>query len=446
MEREPSTPTQRRSGPLTAIGMTLALGAVLAYCGRVDTPTLVARAAAPDTAAPIGSATDPTTVISTDLAAVSPVGSEASSDPAIGALAVPFDATSAATAGASSSTETATPRAPQVQATVPQASSRPIGPSGSGGAPGDSASAPSPAASSVPTSGGSAATGSSASPTSTSPSASSASSASSAAVAAGATVTTVSGATTTTSPTSTSTTVAASRPSPTGSTSTTSTTSSTTSTVATTTTTDGLAPPSTSPTSTSTPQALGPRTLVDIDFQQGSDAASVGLDALTPGPHGITTDLAIGFGVARARRLDVEVYARTRDLGSADHWVEADLHIGGDIAGNYTGVMTRVSASDAGYAWHKLEVWGSWNGFRLLTLVGSRIADEQYVPYRLQADTTYRIRLEARGSTIAAWVDGQQLFEVTAPTVPWSPTAGINMTASGDPSNSTLDNLRAGPL
>ena len=185
---------------------------------------------------------------------------------------------------------------------------------------------------------------------------------------------------------------------------------------------------------------------VAIDFQQGTDAASVGLEALSPGPHGVTTDLAISGGVARARRLDVEVYARTTGLGSADHWVEADLRIGADIAGNYTGVMTRVSASDAGYAWHKLEVWGSWNGFRLLTLVGSRIADEQYFPYRLEANTTYRIRLEARGSTISGWVDGRPLFDVSPPAVPWSPMAGINMTASGDPSNSTLDNLRAGRL
>lgn len=432
------TPSARRSGPLTAIGMTLAFGAVLAYCGRVDAPTLVARAAGPEVSVPVETV-DAATTATADVVTDATDATAESSDPAVGALAVPLDATAAAAAGVSASTESAMPAAPAVQAAGPVPSSRPIG-SSTGSSTGSGAPAGAPtgsAAPSEPTLGAGGATSSSAAAVSTS---TTISSASSAAAAAAASVTMVSGATsTTTSPTSTS-----------SSTSTTSTTS----TVPSTTTTDRVPAPTTTstaapvaaPTTTSAPQAVGPRTVVDIDFEQGSDAASVGLDALSPGPHGVTTDLAIAFGVARARRLDVEVYARTPSLGSADHWVEADLHIGADIAGNYTGVMTRVSASDTGYAWHKLEVWGTWNGFRLLTLVGSRIADEQYFSYRLQPDTTYRVRLEARGSTISGWIDGRPLFEVTAPAVPWSSTAGLNMTASGDPSNSTLDNLRAGPL
>jgi hypothetical protein len=183
---------------------------------------------------------------------------------------------------------------------------------------------------------------------------------------------------------------------------------------------------------------------VNIDFEGGSNAASVGLVALSPGPHGVTTDLAISGGVARAATLDVEVYARTSGSLGVDHWVEADLHIGADVAGNYTGVMTRVSGSNTNYSWHKFEVWGTWDGFRLLTLVDGAIAQEQYFPYPLRPDTTYRLRLEARGIRITGFVDGEWLFEVIRTANADHPFAGLNMTASRDASNTTLDNFAAG--
>ena len=420
---------------MMAISTTLVFAVVLAYCGRVPPPTLGAPAAdvlavAGEATAPTGFDTAPTSSVIDGPMVDPPVvetpvdtAAEETVDPPVGG---PSQAAQVGVAPPAAARPTSQPSRPSVAS---NGSGSPAAPAAN-----DSGSAPDdvsvPASSIAPAT--STATASAAGPTPPGATAAAAVPTSS---------------TSTTAPATTSTTA---KPATTVRATTTTVPATTTTVPATTTTgpattTTGPATTTTGPATTTTPGPPADRAVaVAVDFQRGSDAASVGLVAMSPGPHGATTDLMISGGVARAQELGVEVYARTSDLGSPDHWVEADLTIGADVTGNFTGVMTRVAESSTGYSWHKFETWGTWNSLRLLTLVDSRIDEEQYFPYQLRANTTYRLRLEARQSTLIGFVDGVELFRVTRTAGAGNRSAGINMTSSGNASNTTLDNLAAG--
>ncbi len=411
---------------MMAITTTLVFAAVLAYCGRVPPPTL--GAPTPDVAAVAGEVTAPAGV---DAVPASPV----IDSPVI-------DAPVATTTEQAVGSPVAGPsQAAQVGVALPAAPgpiSQPSRPNGASNGSG----APAPPASPTATDSGSAPDDGSAPVSSTAPATSTTTVDAAGPIAPGATAA-ADGPTPSTSTTAPATTSTTAKPTTIVQVATT-TAPTTTSTAPTTTTPAPAATTTTTTTTTTTGPPADPGVALAIDFQRGTDAASVGLVAMSPGPHGATTDLAISGGVARAQQLGVEVYARTPDLGSPDHWVEADLTIGADITGNFTGVMTRVAESNTGYRWHKFETWGTWNGLRLLTLVDSRIDEEQYFPYQLRANTTYRLRLEARGTTLVGFVDGVELFRVTRTAGAGNRSAGINMTASGNASNTMIDNLAAG--
>eukprot|EP01036_Dinobryon_divergens_P046816 gene46816-62640_t len=113
-------------GPLVAIGVTIAFGAVLAYCGRVATPTLVARAAPDVAAAPFDATVGEEPVGSIDPSAPASDAPVISSDPLAGTGAGALAATSAAAAGTSPApTVTVATGVPVVQGSGSSTSSRP---------------------------------------------------------------------------------------------------------------------------------------------------------------------------------------------------------------------------------------------------------------------------------------------------------------------------------
>ena len=168
---------------------------------------------------------------------------------------------------------------------------------------------------------------------------------------------------------------------------------------------------------------------------------------MSPGPHGQSTDITVRNGVAMPAEVGVEALLRTPSLGSADQWIEATLHVGSSRVDNYTGIMVRVSDTGGRYAWHKFEVWaGSTTQFRLLTLVDNRIAEEHYFDYTIRPNSDYRLRLEARGTTLTGYVDGVRLFSVDVFLNTTATSTGLHFMTGGRLDDATLDDVETGVL
>ncbi|MFN8024399.1 MAG: hypothetical protein U0Q03_22920 [Acidimicrobiales bacterium] len=106
-----------------------------------------------------------------------------------------------------------------------------------------------------------------------------------------------------------------------------------------------------------------------------------------------------------------------------------------------------MSDTDGHYAWHKLEVWaGSSDRFRLLSLVDDKIADEHYFDYTIRPNTDYRLRLEARGTTLTGYVDGVLLFSIDQPLNTTGGSTGLHFMTGGNLDDATLDDVVTGTL
>jgi hypothetical protein len=197
------------------------------------------------------------------------------------------------------------------------------------------------------------------------------------------------------------------------------------------------------------------------NFATGMVAGDVGL-ANTPsnGLHNYNVALAISGGVARPSAPAGEGYGdciafpAQNDI-SANHYAEADVIIGAAGVGSggtgaYTGVMVRVTPTSgsghpaSAYNWYKFEVCGDTNNVRFVKIVNGAIAGDQYYPYSIQPNQTYRFRLEANGSTITGKINGSTIFTRTETQLT---TGKPGITIYNNTANQTaIDNFSAGDL
>ena len=196
------------------------------------------------------------------------------------------------------------------------------------------------------------------------------------------------------------------------------------------------------------PPAPTPATSFTQNFSTGTNAASVNMtDIVAPGPHNKVGKIVIGNGRLNpdpAAVSDQDVFATANIALSNDQFAEADVIVGSTINGQYTGVIVRANIDGpVNYSWYKLETVSSSSQIRILALKDNLIAKEYYapVPGGINPNSTYRLRLEAIGTTLRAYVNGNLLITQTDATLS-SGEAGINIYGG----QTFIDNLSVGNL
>lgn len=201
---------------------------------------------------------------------------------------------------------------------------------------------------------------------------------------------------------------------------------------------------------TNTP-GISNNVLFTQSFDTGSNAASVGFTDMLPGVHSLEQPIVIENGVAQVGNgsffRNANALCNT-DMVSADHWVEADLVIGSSVANQYCGVMARVSkpATGPSYSFYKWECQASSNSVRLETVLNNNVGIfTQVVPYNIQPNTTYKLRLEVIGTNIKGYINNEKILDVTDSTLTTQTGVGFNVGRIDNTlATAWIDNFRAG--
>lgn len=207
--------------------------------------------------------------------------------------------------------------------------------------------------------------------------------------------------------------------------------------------------PPTTPTTPTTPPSSGSSSEVSINFDGGTNAASVGMvDIVNPGPHGscCTDKLTIRDGAVvdgNPDSLTFDMYAAVNKDFSNDQYAEADVYVGSSTADTNTGVFVRANTTGPMYSWYKFEFFGNSSQVRLLPLIDNAIyrPEETYVnvPGGIQLYTTYRLKLVAQGNRIMGYVNDNLLIDIQGGAIT-SGRPGVNIHGA----YTTIDNFKAG--
>lgn len=175
-------------------------------------------------------------------------------------------------------------------------------------------------------------------------------------------------------------------------------------------------------------------TTVNELFASGSTAADAHFTMLQ-------NNLSISDGTLRVSAVNQQTDAyHNVDLGSINHYVEADVVLGASDTGSYFGINARQAT--AGYTYYNLQVQPG-GILVLLKVVNGSLTQLGSYTTGWSPSSTHKIRLEVNGNSIIALTDGTQRISVTDSGITTGTRVGVYAYATVSTTNLQLDNFKA---
>lgn len=200
---------------------------------------------------------------------------------------------------------------------------------------------------------------------------------------------------------------------------------------------------------TATPSA-STNILVTQDFTSGAVSADINFTDMLPGPSGAERAVVVSSGHAQVADTVAyrHAYAMSNvDMVSADHWVEGDIVVGSTINDQYIGVLARVSTPATGpsYSFYKWETSASTSQVRCISVVNNVVTNTWNRPYQIDANQTYKLRLEVIGSNIRGFINGEKILDINDTSLTTQTKVGFNVGRTDNTlATAWIDNFRAG--
>jgi hypothetical protein len=194
-----------------------------------------------------------------------------------------------------------------------------------------------------------------------------------------------------------------------------------------------------------------------LDSMAGTTGATLqsrsGETAASWTKHAVSGTDAVLTAAGRVRKSGTSVtalYYASATPASADHTVEADVHVASHLTGDSIGIVGRLDTSNS-FGTYYLARYEQSNGlWSLFSVVNGGWSYLGGGLQTLTAGGTYRLALDMKGTTIRMLVAGVQIVSVTDSSISGAGRGGILLGAAGtttvtDSAGYHLDNFRATP-